>query len=745
MTRNLTSNCPFSFVAPFIAILIVLIAAVALAQVTRAGQPIGKPNLAPTLLRANPSAQALEHPQRLRSGNAAPVLALHSQSNRPGVAPMDAMPPLFLSVLIYGSGGSNAVSVAAADLNGDGKPDLVAANQDNPDYFGSVGVLLGNGDGTFQPAITYDSGGGQPLSLAVADVNRDGKQDVLVVNLCADFDCQGIGSVGVLLGNGDGTFQKTAPFDSVGQIAIAVADLNGDGNGDVVVSGMHFGLNIVGVHLGNGDGTFGPGVIYDAAGDTTRAVAVADVNGDGKPDVVAASLASSNVSVLLGNGDGTLQSAVSYGSGGSGAFAVAVTDVNGDGMLDVLVANQASNIGVLLGNGDGTFQQAVSYGSGGPADSVSVADVNGDGKADLLVADFVDTESWTYGMLGVLLGNGDGTFQPVVTYHSGGVGAFSVAEVDANCDGRPDAAVVNFNADNYNAMGTVGVLLNNAGATQTTIVSSRNPAAPHQLVTYTATVMSQYGGELTGTVTFKDKGVLVGALTLANRQAAVSTRYSGAGSHVITATYSGDTNVNGSTSDALTENIKGTSKTVTTTSGSPSFVGQSVTFTAIVTSGYGKISDGEWVTFYDGKTPLSSVALARGTAAYTTSALPAKTHTIKATYGGDATFLPSTGRVTQVVVKHPTTTVLTSSPNPSTYGQPVTFTATVVPAGPYALTGKVTFKDGTTAIGTAALSGGVATLTKSKLTVGTHPITAQYLGDAASAKSASSVLNQVVQ
>src|ERR1700732_5142024 len=128
-------------------------------------------------------------------------------------------------------------------------------------------------------------------------------------------------------------------------------------------------------------------------------------------------------------------------------------------------------------------------------------------------------------------------------------------------------------------------------------------------------------------------------------------------------------------------------------------------------------------------TALASVTLSSGTARYITSSLSAKTHTIKATYAGDPTFKPSTGFVTQVVNKYTTTTTLTSSPNPSHSGQAVTFTAKVTSPGPGAPTGKVKFLDGTLAIGSATLSGGVAKLTKSTLTVGTHPITAQYLGD----------------
>lgn len=205
-----------------------------------------------------------------------------------------------------------------------------------------------------------------------------------------------------------------------------------------------------------------------------------------------------------------------------------------------------------------------------------------------------------------------------------------------------------------------------------------------------------------------------------------------------------DTAFNSPQSAQLSGTVPYPSKTVVTTSGSPSFVGQSVTFTATVTSTRGPIPDGELVTFYDGTTAFGSAGLTSGTAAFSTSSLSAKSHTIKATYSGDAEIVPSAGSVAQVVDQYATTTTLNSSPNPSTHGQAVTFTATVTSAGPTP-TGKVSFKDGTTGIGTVTLSGGVATLIKSNLSVGTHAITAGYPGDAASAKSTSSVLDQEVQ
>jgi hypothetical protein len=401
--------------------------------------------------------------------------------------------PLFLPAVTYNSGGQGAMSAAVADVNGDGKPDLVVLNACSSSVGCSnsepVGVLLGNGDGTFQPAMTYGSGGASfgLGSVVIADVNGDGKPDLVVTNACgADSNCTN-GSVGVLLGNGNGTFQPAVTYNSGGyfDISVAVADVNEDGKPDLLVlndcaGNICAGDGLLGVLLGNGDGSFQQAVTYSSGGKFARWVAVADVNGDGKPDVLTANDCNRNctsglVGVLLGNGDGTFQAAAAYDSNGSQRKSVAVADVNDDGKPDLLVANYCAvgstcsgggpgAVDVLLGNGDGTFRPAATYSSGADdANSVAVADVNGDGKPDLLVinqcADLINCRS---GTISVLLGNGDGTFQPAVTYDSGGYIAQSVAVADVNGDGKPDLLVANFSIDFFNlGTGAVGVLLNN--------------------------------------------------------------------------------------------------------------------------------------------------------------------------------------------------------------------------------------------------------------------------------------------
>ena len=238
-------------------------------------------------------------------------------------------------------------------------------------------MLLGNGDGTFQTAQSYSSGGYDAYSVAVGDVNKDGKADLIVANGCQSANQCTSGDIGVLLGNGDGTFQSAQTYSSGGVVAasVAIADVNRDGNPDLLVANQCLNRSCtsggVSVLLGNGNGTFQTAQSYATGGLTAVSVAVGYFNGGKKIDLVVANECQSSgsckgsVGVLLGNGNGTFQPAQTYASGGATAVSVVTGDFNGDGKNDLVVANQCQSggrcsngsVGVLLGNGDGTFQQ----------------------------------------------------------------------------------------------------------------------------------------------------------------------------------------------------------------------------------------------------------------------------------------------------------------------------------------------------------------------------------------------------
>jgi len=200
--------------------------------------------------------------------------------------------------------GLSPLSVAVGDFNGDGYQDLAVANNSSRD----VSVLVGNGDGDFQAAVNFPSGEWLTNSVSIGDFNGDGYQDLALTNNGNRPDLGG--TVSILVGNGDGTFQAPMVLDAgVGPFSSAVGDFNCDGNQDLAVAGSfeYDGggiINNVSVLLGNGDGTFQPRVSFEA-GDGNSFVAVGDFNGDGYQDLAVTNYSSNNVSVLLGNGDGT--------------------------------------------------------------------------------------------------------------------------------------------------------------------------------------------------------------------------------------------------------------------------------------------------------------------------------------------------------------------------------------------------------------------------------------------------------
>jgi len=444
-------------------------------------------------------------------------------------------PAAFLDQTTFATG-SRPFSVALADVNGDGKPDLVVANYGS----NSVSVLLGNGDGTFQSQATLATGT-HPASVAIADLSGDGKADLVI----CDY---GDNNVSVLLGNGNGTFQGRTTF-ATGSLptAVAVADLNGDGKPDLVVANL--GSDNLSVLLGNGDGTF-QGQTTFATGTTPRSVAVADFNSDNKPDLVVANINSHDVSVLLGNGDGTFQRQTTFATG-SLPWSVAVADVNGDGKPDLVVANAnvLGTVSVLLGNGDGTFQRQTTFAAGSLPTTVAAVDINGDGKPDLIVT------SEGYYNVGVLLGNGDGNLRGNTTFATGSYPT-AVAVADISGDGRPDLVVANYNSD------TVSVLLNAGNGDFTgqvyAIVPSANPthfvfggvpgtATAGNGFSFTVTAEDSSNNTTTaysGTVHFSSsdsQAVLPADATLANGVGTFSATLETAGSQTVTATDAANT------------------------------------------------------------------------------------------------------------------------------------------------------------------------------------------------------------
>jgi hypothetical protein len=356
-------------------------------------------------------------------------------------------PVAFAPVATYSAGGSTPRRIVVADVNGDGQPDLVVAN--NTDS--AAGVLLGTGNGLFGAAATFSTGlNSFPSAVAVADVNGDGRPDLLTANTNS--------TAGVLLGTGTGSFGPATTFSTGSNgypSAIAVADVNGDGQPDLLVTNQN--RHNVGVLLGTGTGAFGPVATFSTGlGSSPIALVVADVNGDGRPDVLTANQATNAVGVLLGLGNGTFQAVATYSTGSNSApYNLAVADVSGDGRPDLLVANPGSNaVGVLLGTGSGSFGAITTFstGSGSFPTGVAVADANGDGRPDLLVSDF-------YNGAAVLPGTGNGAFGAATTYGTG-TNSYptSLAAADVNGDGQPDLLTAN------EGNGTIGVLLNASAA-----------------------------------------------------------------------------------------------------------------------------------------------------------------------------------------------------------------------------------------------------------------------------------------
>src|SRR5437867_2144781 len=291
----------------------------------------------------------------------------------------------------------------------------------------------------------------------------------------------------------------------------------------------------------------------------------------------------------------------------------------------------------------------------------------------------------------------------------------------------------------------------NRGQTATTLTSTPNPSLAGQAVTLSTTVtaVAPAAGVPTGTVTFMDGATVLGTATLTNGSASLVTSTLTTGNHSLTTVYSGSANFNASTSATVIHTVNpGSTSTSLSSTPNPSTLGQTVTLSATVSAVAPAVGvPTGTVTFRDGATSLGVVTLVNGSASLTVSTLTTGSHSLTAVYSGSPNFLASTSPVvTQIVNPGSTTTSLTSTPNPSNFGQTVTLNATVSPVAPATgvPTGTVTFRDGATALATVTLVNGSASLSTSTLTPGSHPLTAVYNGSASFAVSTSPVVTQVV-
>jgi hypothetical protein len=465
--------------------------------------------------------------------------------------------------------GSAPVSIAVGDFNGDGIPDLVTLNNSDS----TMTVLLGNGDGTFT-AMPAFSLGSNPESIAVGDFNGDGILDLAISTL-------GSQDLTILLGNGDGTFTlKSSPLAGNGPTFIAVGDFNGDGIPDLATIESDDGT--VKVLQGNGDGTFTTGYVLDIGRNAASALAVGDFNGNGILD-----LALNSGTILQGNGDGTFTAASETIPSFDDA---AVGDFNGDGIVDLATTNGAESVTVLLSNGNGTFTTKSTLTVGNKAGAIAIGDFNGDGITDLATANSGDNT------VTVLLGKGDGTFPTQSTLNVGNE-PDAIAVTDFNGDGMPGLATANL-GDN-----TVTVLLNELTETATATLndvsvsgaptnlvvanypgdahfsgsvsdtlalttsqtpttlglsSSANPSSVGSPIILTAvlkpssSISATTDGE---SVTFYNNGVSVGTSTLSSGVATLYITPRLVGSTTLTATYAGDANFLGATSNSLIEAV----------------------------------------------------------------------------------------------------------------------------------------------------------------------------------------------
>ncbi len=674
----------------------------------------------------------------------------------------------FLSFAKPSVPGLMAAATTVGDFNGDGNPDIAVSDSTN----NVVQVFVGNGDGTFKTGASYAVGMGA-YSLDSSDLNNDGKLDLIVVN-------EQDSTVSVLLGNGDGTFQAQSTYaigtssESYGPSQVAVGDFNGDGNLDLVVV-VASGVSIL---FGNGDGTFQPEMTYPIEapdyydlGDLGAlapvdplSVAIGDFNGDGKLDLATAnggiydeSTYDDNVSVLLGNGDGTFQPAQFYTIGDQ-STSVAAGDFNGDGKLDLAVTVGTSNvifeeysaIWVLIGIGDGTFQSSATYRLPDESfpGSIHVSDFNGDHNADLAVTSVLGAyTAGTQDLVFVVLGNGDGTFQPEQGYLPASTATGSSIDLgvgDFNGDGKPDLVALE---QTYPAVSIPpAVSLNTGPSVTVTATGVAVPGGSSQLIEASYSGDSLYNASVSSPVTLS--GIAPAPLTWANPAPITYGTGLGAAQLDATSTVEGTFVYTPAAGAVLGAGSQSLSVTFTPTNATDY---ASATQTVMLTVNLAPLSAtaNNAARVYGADNPVftgSVTGIVNGDALVETFTTTATATSIVGNYlivpaitgAAAANYTVTASNGTLTVSQAGTTTSLALS------NQNMALTATVVSVTTGQPTGSVSFYNGPTMIGSAPITGGAANYTLTEVPAASASITAEYSGDAnftASSSPASSILS----
>ena len=607
--------------------------------------------------------------------------------------------------------GNGPQAIAVGDFNGDGIQDLAIANK----IANNLTVLLGTGSGGFTVASGSPvATGNSPYAIAVGDFDGDGKLDLAVAN-------SGDSTVTVLLGIGAGKFSAAAGSPLAvgnGPRAIETGDFNGDGKLDLAIA--NFGASTVTVVLGTGSGTFAAasGSPF-AVGSNPSGIAVGDFNRDGILDLAIANTGSSNVTELLGTGTGGFTAAVSPFAVGSGPQAIITGDFNGDGNLDLAIANTTdSTVTILLGVSSGGFTPASGspFATGAGPQALATGDFNGDGILDLAVAN-PDGNNVTE-----LLGNGSGGFAAAsASPFVAGTKPIAIKVADFNGDGILDIAVANAGSNN------VTILLGALTPTTTSVSSSLNPSPYSQAMAFTATVTpSTARGAvqfLIDGTTFGSPIALSGGIAVSGSTAALT-----AGSHTVTANLNGIVGFVNSTGTLSGGQVIIATSTTTSVAASPNPVtlGQPVIFTATIAP---SSATGTVQFVVDGVNSGSPVSVSGGIAVSgAISTLIVGRHTVTANFAG-VNYAGSTGSlIGNLSVALPVSVSVSTSLNPSGYGEAVTFTATVLPSD---ATGKIQFLVDGTNLGSPVpvIAGMAVSAPTSALAVGNHAVTTNFVPD----------------